>query len=71
MSTLQAAHDWLDKGISVLPIGYRSKVPDFGALKRTGFLTPEGKPSWDRLKSELPTASALRTWFGAERQTWA
>lgn len=68
MSTLQAAHDWLDKGISVLPIGYRSKVPDFGALKRTGFLADDGRPSWDRLKAELPTASTLRMWFGAERQ---
>lgn len=68
MSTLQAAYHWLDKGISVLPIGYRSKVPDFVALKRTGFLADDGRPSWDRLKSELPTASTLQTWFGAERQ---
>ena len=68
MSALQTAHDWLDKGISVLPVGYRSKVPDFVALKRTGFLTPEGKPSWERLKSELPNADTLRVWFGAERQ---
>jgi len=68
MNTLQIAHFWLDKGIGVLPVGYRSKVPDFGMLKRAGMMGDDGKPTWESLKTQLPTSSVIQTWFGAGRQ---
>lgn len=59
----QVALSWLDQGIATIPIMYRSKRPNFTALKKTGDVDDAGKPTWDRLKTELPTRQNIATWY--------
>jgi hypothetical protein len=66
MNTLQqVAMSWLDRGIASLPISYRSKRPNFSALTKTGDIDENGRPTWERMKTELPSESDLVLWYGS------
>ena len=60
---IEVAMSWLDQGIATIPIMYRSKRPNFQALYATGDIDGQGKPTWDRLKTELPTRQNIDTWY--------
>lgn len=57
------AMSWLNRGIATIPIMYRSKRPNFSALYTSGDVDNKGKPTWDRMKTELPTVDNLRQWY--------
>ena len=63
MNTLETALSWLENGFSILPISYRSKRPDFRALRDTGYVDAAGKPIWEPLKESAATIEAVRVWF--------
>lgn len=63
MDTLSTALSWLANGFSIIPIGYRSKRPDFRALRETGYVDAAGKPVWEPLKDQPPSIEATRQWF--------
>ena len=63
MDTLQVALSWLENGWTILPIAYRSKRPDFRALRDTGYVDAEGRPVWDPLKESPPSIEAVKAWF--------
>ena len=63
MNPLKIALSWLENGFSILPIGYRSKRPDFRALKETGFVDVQGSPRWEQLKEDPPSVEAVKVWF--------
>lgn len=67
MDTLKLALSWLEKGWSILPIAYRSKRPDFRALRDTGYVDAEGRPVWDPLKEAPPSADTVKAWFSRPR----
>jgi len=52
MDALRIAHSWLDQGIAVIPIGYRSKRPMFDLIG-----------SWEQYKNTLPCCSQIAAWF--------
>lgn len=54
---------WLDQGIATIPILYRSKRPNFAALMETGDIDQDGKPTWDRMKNNLPGKLDILTWY--------
>lgn len=59
MSILDIAQSWLDRGFSVIPIGFKSKRPSFRALRWTG-----PTASWEPYKDRQATRDELRMWFG-------
>ena len=59
MSILDIAQSWLDRGFSVIPIGFKSKRPSFRALRWTG-----STASWEPYKERQATREELRMWFG-------
>ncbi len=59
MTLLETAQSWLDRGFSVIPIGFKSKRPSFRALRWTGSTT-----SWKTYKERPATRDELRMWFG-------
>lgn len=59
----QVAMFWLAQGIATIPILYRSKRPSFMALARTGDIDQNGKPTWERLKTELPSKLDILQWY--------
>lgn len=63
---LEAALRWLDQGIAVIPIAYRSKLPDANALKWTGY-QDNGHASWIHFQSALPTETEVKTWTNGPR----
>lgn len=67
MDTLQAARSWVRNGFSVIPLGWRSKRPAFGALRLTGMVNEAGT-TWDPLKQRQPTDEELRLWFTGPRR---
>ncbi len=63
MNQLQkTAISWLIQGIVTIPISYRSKRPNFSALAKTGDIE-NGRPTWERMKTELPTKQDIMTWY--------
>lgn len=64
MSALDAARAWIACGQSVIPVGFRSKRPDFAALKWVGSVDLEGRPTWDQYSRRAATEEELLTWFG-------
>lgn len=64
-AALTAAREWIDRGCSVLPVGWRSKRPAFDALRRTNGGT------WEPYKSRTATDDELAVWFGGARQNLA
>lgn len=65
MDVLDAAREWVARGQSVIPIGFRSKRPDFRALKWVRSVNVDGRPQWDTYTTRLPTDDELRVWFGS------
>lgn len=55
---LESALYWWGIGIATIPIAYRMKRPDFGALKTTN-----GKAKWESYQERLPTRNEINTWF--------
>ena len=64
MNILDIAQSWLDRGFSVIPIGFRSKRPSFRALRWTG-----STASWEPYKERQATRDELRMWFGPSSPT--
>lgn len=62
MDVLTQALKWLAQGIAVIPIAYRSKLPDATALKWTN-----REASWIRYQHTLPTERELRIWTAGPR----
>ena len=62
MNTLATAQKWHDLGIATIPIGYKAKRPDYGALKQVGS-TINGRAVWQTYQEQLPTKSELKAWF--------
>ncbi len=63
---LDAGLRWLDLGIAVIPIAYRSKLPDASALKWTGY-HDNGHASWTHFQETLTTQRELETWTKGPR----
>lgn len=57
---------WLSLGISVIPIAYRSKLPDSNALKWTGY-QDNGRASWTHFQDTLPTEQEIKLWTSGPR----
>lgn len=53
MTILSNAQEFVDNGISVLPVGYKDKRPDFHLIH-----------AWEYLKTTLPDHKTLQMWFG-------
>lgn len=68
MNTFEAAQSWIEAGMSVIPIGYRSKRPAFDALKLTRSTAADGHLSWEPYKSHAASPQELRMWFGGPRR---
>lgn len=66
MTILEMALSWLSLGIAVIPIAFRSKLPDSNALKWTGHVD-NGRASWTHFQSNLPTERELETWTRGPR----
>lgn len=49
---IEIALNWLNRGIAVIPIGYKSKRPNRRFLQ-----------SWDEYKTRLPTVQEINNWF--------
>ena len=65
MVTHDEAKRWRDQGISVIPVGWRSKRPAFDALRLTG----NGRgPTWEQYRERLPTDEELRMWFAGPKR---
>lgn len=54
---------YISLGISVIPIAYRTKHPDFGALARAGWLSENGKPVWSPAIDHIATPEEQRHLF--------
>lgn len=53
MTILENAQTFVSNGISVLPVGYKDKRPDFHLIH-----------AWEYLKTTLPDYTTLLSWFG-------
>lgn len=71
MTTLETAISWVERGIAVLPITHRSKLPAADALRLTGDVDEYGRASWGRYQTELPDRETLRCWFSGPRRNLA
>lgn len=60
---IEVAMSWLDRGIATIPISYRSKRPSFSALMKTGDIDAKGEPTWERMKTGLPTPADFEKWY--------
>lgn len=58
----ETAMSWLKRGIATIPIMYKSKRPFFQRLKETNDVN-NGRPTWDRMKTELPTEQDFEVWY--------
>ena len=68
MNTFEAAQSWIEAGMSVIPIGYRSKRPAFDALKLTRSTAADGHLSWEPYKTQAASPQELKLWFGGPRR---
>ena len=68
MNQLETAELWLDRGIPVIPLAYRTKIPAADALRLTGDFDEDGRTTWGPYQKALPARSALRRWFGGPRR---
>lgn len=59
MTIYNQASIFVRMGISVLPVGFKDKRPDFRLIK-----------SWEPYKTQLPSESELKTWFGHDHQNY-
>lgn len=50
---------FLNAGISIIPVKYRDKRPDASQLPRDA----DDKPTWEPFKTNLPSADDLHRWF--------
>lgn len=66
MDVFTVALSWLTLGIAVLPIAYRTKLPDARALRLTGH-TDSGRASWLTLQHTLPTEHQVKIWTSGPR----
>ena len=55
---LDIAIQWVNNGVSVIPIRYRDKRPATNSLLATG------RPTWEQYKESLPEIDELKVWFG-------
>jgi hypothetical protein len=53
------ASRFIQMGISVIPVGFRDKRPEFSKLPKNS----EGDHTWEPYKSALPDLSELQVWF--------
>lgn len=65
-SMLDAGINWIEQGISVIPIAFRSKLPDSNALKWTGNYSANGA-SWIAFQKTLTTRAQLEIWTRGPR----
>lgn len=63
MTLLTTAQKWHEQGIATIPIGHKSKRPDFTALKRVGSVDHNGRSIWETYQKQLPTKAELKEWF--------
>ena len=64
--TLEAALRWIDLGIAVIPIAYRTKTPDARVLRWTGHVS-EKRASWIECQKTLTTEREIRIWTSGPR----
>ena len=57
------ARAWVDRGQSVIPIGYSSKRPAFRLLEWSGAVDDTGRATVEPFFRRLPTDDELRIWF--------
>ena len=57
------ARTWVDRGQSIIPIGYGSKRPAFRLLEWSGAVDDTGRATVEPFFRRLPTDDELRTWF--------
>jgi hypothetical protein len=70
VNALELARHWVTtSGQSVIPIGFRSKRPDFRALRWSGSVDEQGRPVWEPFTQRVATDDELVTWFGGGPQT--
>jgi hypothetical protein len=55
----KVALSWIEKGYSVLPLRYRSKLPDGHLLPKNDI----GDSNWEVFKTQQPTIDDLNHWF--------
>jgi len=67
MTTLETALTWLDLGIAVIPIAYRSKFPYADALRWVGSINANGTARWTNYQDRLPTRAEIETWCRGPR----
>lgn len=65
-TTLDSGLRWLELGIAVIPIGFRSKLPDANALRWTGHMN-NGRASWSHFQESLPTEREIHQWTAGPR----
>jgi hypothetical protein len=63
MDTFSFAKQFSSLGISVIPIRFRDKRPEFSLLPKN----EEGDPGWEVFKKTLPTIDQLASWFSGQR----
>jgi hypothetical protein len=63
MTPLDAALYWQARGISTVPLYWRSKVPVSRALIRAGYQKDDGSATWLPLREQLPTETQIAAWF--------
>lgn len=68
MNLLDEAIAWVCRGVAVLPIQYREKKPDAGALWFVGSRNALGHGAWEPFKARLPDHRELIPWFGTTRR---
>lgn len=68
MDLLTTAHNWVDAGIAVIPINWHSKRPAADALCLSGDVDEDGRATWLRYQTELPSSETLRRWFTGPRR---
>ena len=66
MDVFTVARGWLALSIAVVPILFRSKLPDARALRLTGH-TDHGRASWQSLQEHLPTEAQVKAWTAGPR----
>ncbi len=65
-TVLEAGLRWLEMGIAVIPIAFRSKLPDTNALRWTGNVS-EHRASWVEFQTTLTTRAQLKVWTSGPR----
>jgi len=69
MNAILAQALWwvMTMGVAVIPLGWRTKEPDYKGLRASGDVNEYGSAEWRGYMDKLPTLDTLNRWFGLFR----